>query len=608
LLATLRGLLIADTPAVLALLTMRSDSYERLQTAPTLDGIRQETMSLPPMPRGAYQAVIEGPAERLRDTPRALMIDPALTQALLADIESGGGRDALPLLAFTVERLYLEYRGRGRLMLADYETLGRIRGSIEAAIERALAAADADPQVPRDRAARLLLLRRGLIPWLAGIDPETGIPRRRIARRSEIPAEARPLMQHLIDQRLLATDVAPDTREITIEPAHEALLRQWGLLQGWLVEDAGLLGVLEGVKRAARDWAANARDAGWLTHGGVRLAAAGRLRERPDLAAGLEPTDWEYLTQCRERERALKGGTRRVQALVGVLVIALVAGLAAWWQGPRLKTWAYWLAYVRALTADQERALRPGDLLPKECTHCPQMVVIPAGTFTMGSPEGQGESRERPTHQVTIARPFAVAKFELTFDEWDACVTYGDCRSGISASRWQRGRQPVINVTWVDAQRYVGWLARVTGKPYRLLSEAEWEYAARGNNQAHFSFGQDDAMLAQYAWYATNSAETDPLGERRPHPVGTRKPNPFGLHDVHGNVSEWVEDCFNDGYRGAPTDGLPWRSGNCSRRVVRGGSWLDRASVLRSASRDWSVFDRGERDRLGIRIGRTLAP
>ena len=219
--------------------------------------------------------MIEGPAERLKDGPRALKIEPALTQALLADIEEGGGRDALPLLAFTLERLYLEYGGRGRLTLADYEALGRIKGSIEAAVERALAAADADPKIPRDRAARLTLLRRGFIPWLAGIDPETGSPRRRVARMSEIPAEARPLIDLLVAQHLLATDVAEDTGEVTIEPAHEALLRQWGLLQGWLDEDFGALTTLAGVQRAARDWAANNKDAAWLTHAG---GSAGRSR------------------------------------------------------------------------------------------------------------------------------------------------------------------------------------------------------------------------------------------------------------------------------------------------------------------------------------------
>jgi formylglycine-generating enzyme required for sulfatase activity len=599
LLTILRDLLVGDSPAVLALVTIRSDSYERLQTAKAIDGIRQETMSLPPMPRGAYQRVIEGPAERLRDTSRALTIDPALTQALLADVDSGGGRDALPLLAFTIERLYLEYRGRGRLTFADYKALGGIKGSIEAAIERALVAADADPKIPRDRGARLLLLRRGLIPWLAGIDPETGSPRRRVARLSEIPAEARPLIQCLVEQRLLATDIAQATGEAIIEPAHEALLRQWGLLGGWLAEDAGLLGVLDGVKRASRDWAANAKDASWLTHATGRLAAAERLRDRPDLASGLEPTDWEYLAECRKREHALKRARRRVQALVGVLLATIGAGTAAWWNGPWLKEQAYRLLNVRVLTAEQERALAPGAAF-KECTDCPEMVVVPNGSFMMGSPAGIGDAHERPQHPVTIGQPFAVAKLELTFAEWDACVAYGDCASDTSDRGWGRGRQPAINVSWKDAQQYVAWLRRMTGKSYRLLTEAEWEYAARAGRTTHFSFGNDDAELDQYAWY-----EADP--DRRAHPVAQKKPNRFGLHDMHGNVSEWVEDCYHDHYRDVAPDGSAWTAGNCNRRVVRGGSWLQRARMLRSAARDWANLDKWS-DAIGIRVGRSLAP
>ena len=173
-----------------------------------------------------------------------------MVDTLLADIEAGGAKDALPLLAFTLERLYVEHGGDGDMTVAEYRSLGGISGSIEAAVERALKAADADPAIPKDRVARLALLRRGLIPWLASIDPDTGAPRRRVARLSEIPSEARPLIQHLVEQRLLATDVTKDTGEATIEPAHEALLRQWGLLEGWLSEDAGLLAVLEGVERA----------------------------------------------------------------------------------------------------------------------------------------------------------------------------------------------------------------------------------------------------------------------------------------------------------------------------------------------------------------------
>jgi hypothetical protein len=159
----------------------------------------------------------------------------------------------------------------------------------------------------------MALLRRGLIPWLAGIDPDTGAPRRRVARLSEIPTEARPLVNLLIEQRLLSTDVAKGRKETTIEPAHEALLRHWGLLQGWLKEDAGLLAVLDGIKRAARDWAANGKKTSWLVHADERLRAAERLLDRPDLAANLEPTDKDYVASCRKAEHAAQA---RMQILV----------------------------------------------------------------------------------------------------------------------------------------------------------------------------------------------------------------------------------------------------------------------------------------------------
>jgi formylglycine-generating enzyme required for sulfatase activity len=598
-LTLLRELLCDDTPALIVLFTIRSDSYERLQLAKELEGVRQEMLNLPPMPKGSYAEVIKGPVARLEGTERKLEIEESLINALLTDIDVGGAKDALPLLAFTLERLYIECGGSGRLMLADYEALGRIKGSIEAAVERSFEAADNDPAIPKDRNVRLTLLRRGLIPWLAGIDPDTGSPRRRVARKSEIPEEARPLIEHLTNQRLLATDIAKDTGEQTIEPVHEALLRQWGLLQGWLTEDAGLLGVLDGVKRASRDWAANGKDAAWLTHATNRLQAAERLCDRPDLASGLEPTDWEYLAECRKREHGLKRARRRVQALVAVLVTAILAGLAGWWNEPWLKEQAYRLLHVRVLTAEQDRALKPGAPF-KECTDCPEMVVVLDGSFMMGSPEGVGDAHERPQHQVTIARPIAVAKFELTFAEWDACVAYGDCAPDISDRGWGRGRQPAINVSWKDAQQYVAWLKRVTGKSYRLLTEAEWEYAARAGRTTHFFFGNDDAELDQYAWY-----EVDP--RRQTQPVGQKKPNRFGLHDMHGNVSEWVEDCYHEHYRDTAPDGSAWTAGNCNRRVIRGGSWLQRARMLRSAARDWENFDKWS-DSTGIRVGRSLAP
>jgi tetratricopeptide (TPR) repeat protein len=364
LLTLIRDLVADDQPPLIALFAIRSDSYDRLETAKPLEGMRQQTLPLLPMPRGAYQTVIEGPAARLRDTDHPLSIEPRLTQRLLEDIETGGGSDALPLLAFTLEQLYLDYGGSGTLRLADYEAFGGVRGAIEAAVKRALAAADNDPRIPRDRDIRLALLHRGLVPWLAGIDPETGSPRRRIARLADIPAEALPLIQLLVEQRLLSTDRVivrdgdNERSEVTIEPAHEALLRQWSLLHGWLEEDFAALTTLEAVKRAARDWAANARHADWLNHSGTRLEDAEKVAVRDDLAGDLSSDARDYLRQCREQENSvqrarlerlereheeqerrlrdaqtLAAANRRAAQRTGIgLAIALVLAALAGWQ------------------------------------------------------------------------------------------------------------------------------------------------------------------------------------------------------------------------------------------------------------------------------------
>jgi formylglycine-generating enzyme required for sulfatase activity len=599
LLNLLAALLAEDAPAMIAMVAIRIDAYEKLQAAKPLEGVEPRTESLRPMPRTSYQAVVEGPAGRLADTNRALPLEPALTQALLADVEAGGGRDALPLLAFTLERLYLEFGARGRLTLDDYKQLGGIKGSIEAAVERALKAADGDPRIPANPAARLTLLRRGLIPWLAGIDPETSSPRRRIARKSQIPEEARPLIDLLVEQRLLLTDVAPVTGEVTIEPAHEALLRQWGLLQGWLVDDAGDLGLIESVEHAAADWKRNDKHKDWFVHSGIKLRMAEHAAAREDFRERLSVDAFSYLSACRSRQRVRR---LKVVALFWALAAVAIGGATAWRYQRDLSGYAYWLARVRGyvLSADRERALHYGETF-RECADCPIMILLPPGTFKMGSPpdEGDNAGREYPLHGVVINSSFAVGKSEVTFAEWDACALHGPCDREI-VSKWGRDQNPVINVTWDDTKQYVEWLSKITGKPYRLLSEAEFEYAARAGAQTAYSWGNSIGnMKAQ-------CAECDTLASvDRPNPVCSFSPNKFGICDTAGNLFQWVDDCFHANYVGAPSDGTPWLQNNCERHVVRGGSWLSRVTAHRSAFRDWrSSGDR--RDDLGFRVARTL--
>jgi formylglycine-generating enzyme required for sulfatase activity len=264
------------------------------------------------------------------------------------------------------------------------------------------------------------------------------------------------------------------------------------------------------------------------------------------------------------------------------------------------------LANVGPLMAAQERALKPGDSF-KEGADCPEMIVVPAGRFVMGSPEGQGPLDEHPPHWVTIAKPFAVAKFALTFDEWDACAARGGCRSDVNDNGFGRGRHPVINVSWDDAQAYVKWLSSISGKPYRLLSEAEYEYAARAGSQTKYPWG-DDVKLNGQAMANCKGCGGQWDGKQKTAPVGSFPANAFGLHDMIGNVWAWTEDCWNASYQGAPADGSPWTSHDWSRHVVRGGSWGDVPDRLRSVNRHQGGTATGvRRDNLGFRVARTLS-
>jgi len=220
----------------------------------------------------------------------------------------------------------------------------------------------------------------------------------------------------------------------------------------------------------------------------------------------------------------------------------------------------------------------------------------------MGSPESVGRTDEHPQREVTIAKPFAVSKFEVTFDQWDACVTHGGCTRPASDAGMGRGTRPVINVSFDDFQQYVTWLSGLTGAPYRLLSEAEWEYAARAGTTTLYSFGDGETTIGDYAWYANNSA-------LKTHPVGEKKPNGFGLYDMHGNVWEWVQDCDHGSYAGAPIDGSAWITEACEARVLRGGSWLSLADELDSAHRYGEATEyRVQGYVLGFRVARALAP
>ena len=256
------------------------------------------------------------------------------------------------------------------------------------------------------------------------------------------------------------------------------------------------------------------------------------------------------------------------------------------------------IAEAQARTAAEREAAAKAEAI---AASIPEMVRIPAGTFRMGCVTWlYCRSSEKPVRDVRVAS-FAVARHELTFTQWDVCTEYGPCQ-WVDDEGWGRGDRPVINVSWDDAQAYVGWLSRETGESYRLPSEAEWEYATRAGTTTHYSWGDSEGE---------NRANCDgcgsPWDNDRTAPVGSFAPNRFGLYDVHGNVWEWVADCWNENYRGAPSDGIAWLQGDCSNRVLRGGSWYSHPRNIRTAYRQWYKADFRPYI-VGFRVARTLTP
>jgi len=212
------------------------------------------------------------------------------------------------------------------------------------------------------------------------------------------------------------------------------------------------------------------------------------------------------------------------------------------------------------------------------------MIIIKAGSFMMGASNRNGDHDELPVHRVNIDE-FKMGRYEVTFAQWDACVADGGCNGRRAYDKgWGREDRPVIHVNWDDTQNFIKWLNEKTGKQFRLLSEAEWEYAARAGTNTTFSWGD---------YTGNNHANCKGCGSPRLNdttlPVGSFEANQFGLYDMHGNVWEWVADCWNNTYVGAPVDGSAWISGNCDYRVIRGGSYFSLPPILRSSNRSFNI-------------------
>lgn len=362
---------------------------------------------------------------------------------------------------------------------------------------------------------------------------------------------------------------------------------------------------------AERRWSAAGRPRGLLLHTPMLEVAEYWIGSGP--AGAPEPTDEIrlFVAASRTAEVAARRRSRILNAALYMMLVGIILGLVGWInQATIADQWRYWtvtypymLARVRpyVLSAAKEQALKAGNSF-KECTQdCPEMIVVPAGSFTMGG----DQSFEQPRHTVTFGEPFAVSKYELTFADWDACLAGGGCNGYKPTDQGDgRGQQPVVNVSWDDAQAYVSWLSQVTGKKYRLLSEAEHEYATRAGTTTIYPWGNDIQLNGVVMANCRSCGSKWDF--KQAAPVGSFPPNKFALYDMVGNVAEWTQDCIHKNYSGAPTDGSAWIvGGDCSNRVLRGGSWGNTPDYLELARRSGSTTV-NRLDVIGFRVARTL--
>lgn len=270
------------------------------------------------------------------------------------------------------------------------------------------------------------------------------------------------------------------------------------------------------------------------------------------------------------------------------------------------------IVYPPCAAPPMPAALAPGTVL-KDCEDTPELVAIPGGSFEMGDVLGNGYDYERPVHKVRV-EAFLIGRYEVTVGEWRACAAAGACPIA-GAEHDADPRHPIALVSWDDVQLYLAWLGRRTGRQYRLPSEAEWEYAARAGSETQYTWGNTETTICQHANILDVSghaahpawtwAEGCDDGYAEAAPVGSFAPNAWGLHDMIGNVWEWVADCWHPNYEGAPDTARPWMEEGCSKHVNRGGGWGNHARTARVSTRDGDIHS-AHSDGMGFRVARSI--
>lgn len=553
--------------------TIRSDFLVRIGELPRLQGLLNRLAGrydLQPLGFAGLREIVRIPAQRAGLTWSERSLPERIVEDAIRE------RAPLPLVANVLRLLWeaAETRGDRELRAEDYRALNGVAGALAKGGDRLIASLGSDG---RDRARRLLLA-------LVKPGRESQDSKRPIALANALQAagggpEARRILDRLSGLRTVGGQPGgePDPRLVVVseaEPgatgeaglrvdlAHESLLRAdasgrpyWKTLYDWVRVAREELESRDRLEDDAGRWqAAGKGRLSELLARGRQLKVYVRVAMPSSLAA-------EYLRVSRGRRALLRLGGALALAAVSVAALSYYLYLG---RGLDLYSQWGWLALKAGLVLE------------------PEMVTLEAGRFRMGCLEGADCWKdELPVREVAIS-PFALGRHEVTFAEY-AQFALAEGLELPADSGFGRGRRPVINVSWDEAVRYARWLSERTGKRYRLPTEAEWEYGARAGTETRWSFGDSEAELGGYGWYLTNSGG-------KTHPVGEKGANPWDLHDVHGNAWEWVLDCWHDDHAGAPRDGSAWYEsggGDCSRRVVRGGSWYGNPGLLRSAYRYW---------------------
>lgn len=581
-----------------AMLTLRGDFVGKaLSYRPLSDRLQGAQVNVGPMTRAELEQAITAPARRVE-----LSFADGLVARILDDVGDEPGH--LPLLEFVLKRLWEDRQGP-KLSHQAYDAMGGLQGAV---------AKKADEVFDKLTSLEQAAVKRVFLHMVrAG---ESGEDTRRRAAFSEIGFAAMDVVKKLADERLLVTNRAVAGEE-TVEVSHEALIRQWSRLQGWMKEDREYLLWRERLRGRVNEWQHNTQDEGTLLRGALLAEAQRWFSQKADMLTEEERDYIRQSTEVSERvvqaeqqraehelaqakrlaeaaakreeaervraateeqaRKAAESAQKRLKYFISALGVLILGIVMVVWLGNERVT----VHYAKSIVLARLHLAQVPD--PKDT-----MIKISGGTYAQGGRE------------VRI-KPFAMGKYEVTFGEYDRYVELTGRRRPIHYA-WGRERRPIIDVSWEDAVEYAKWLSKATGRSYRLPTESEWEYAARSGGKDEIWAGtSDESELKDYAVYGEKDGT---------EPVGSKKPNKLGLYDMSGNVWEWVEDCWHGNYEGAPNDGSAWgeeNDGDCGQRVLRGGDWSKEPKDLSVSGRNKQNLGARGRSR-GFRLAQDMEP